>query len=101
MSAHRPARNLFPAAWRGRFLRPRIEGLEDRLAPAYFTLNPGGNLLATIQTADSNNDATNTIVLAPGNYPVTGGLIQNTVTLRNGSTILTKSLDIVGQLPIK
>ena len=73
---------------------PRLESLEDRLAPAFFSLHPGDNLLATIQTADGNADATNTIILAPGNYPVTGGLIQNTVTLGIAPNILTKSLEI-------
>ena len=73
MFSHRPARNLFPAAWRGRFLRPWLESLEERLAPALFSLHPGDNLLATIQTADGNTDATNTIILAPGTYQVTGG----------------------------
>ncbi len=102
MFSHRPARNPFPVAWRRRFVLPcSLESLEERVAPAYFSLQSGGNLLATIQTADSNTDATNTIILAPGMYPVTGGVIQNTVALGTAPNLLTKSLEIVGQLPIK
>jgi hypothetical protein len=63
-------------------VRPKLEVLEDRLAPAVFNVNSLADLLApaagtvtlrsAIQAANTNSDATNTINLTlPGTYKIT------------------------------
>lgn len=52
--------------------RPRLEGLEDRLAPAIYNVSDTTTLLAALKaaTAFTNEDFNNTILVAPGHYPV-------------------------------
>jgi hypothetical protein len=78
-----------------RTLRPLLETLEDRTAPAVFNVPSGNepgtiipNLGAAIVLADANSDASNIINLAPGSYPVVNQAIV---------AASSKTLMIVGQ----
>jgi adhesin/invasin len=54
---------------------PRLRLLEERTVPAVYTVSsgPSGMSLATaVQLAEANNDASNTIDLAPGAYSLAG-----------------------------
>src|SRR5262249_22223296 len=67
--------------------RPRLEMLEDRLAPALFSVSNGSSLAAAIAASGSNDDTQNVIDLAPGTYSVTGQVIK---------VASTKTLAIIG-----
>jgi len=69
--------------------RPRLEGLEDRLAPAVFNVTDGPSLVNAIATAAANADSSNTINLAAATYQVANEVIN--------ISALDKSLTIVGQ----
>jgi hypothetical protein len=64
-----------------RGVRPRVEELEPRVAPAIFNVSTTGGLRAAILTADTNTDTSNTINLLTSTLTVgqTGGefLIQD------------------------
>ncbi len=80
---------------RGRSLRPQLEELENRLAPAQFNPTSGDELRADLLAADGNSDATNTITLTGQAYQLTTAsplLVQN----QNSGTVPTKTITIVG-----
>src|SRR6516165_8798180 len=76
-------------------VRPRLEELEARLAPANLNVNSIGGLLSAIQTADGNSDASNTIVLAQGTYTLKGAALSE-IQIQN-RTATNKTLTIAGQ----
>ncbi|HLJ97825.1 MAG TPA: hypothetical protein VKU02_31980, partial [Gemmataceae bacterium] len=63
----------------------RVEELEPRTTPATFNVSSIGSLLSAIQTADSNTDAGNRIVLAPGGYMLSGNT-SNEILIQNPTT---------------
>jgi hypothetical protein len=77
---------------RKRRVRLNLEELEPRIVPATINVSSTPTLLSAIQTADSNTDASNTIVLAPGTYTLKGNTsseiqIQNQTTTNKTLTI--------------
>src|SRR5690348_5468033 len=62
-------------------ITPRLEALEDRLTPATFNVTPTGAGLSSLAgaVAQANQDTSpDTIVLAPGQYNLTGQLAVTT-----------------------
>ena len=82
---------------------PTIVSLEDRIAPAVFTPLPvfdglTGSLRDAIQQADTNDDASNTIILQPATYTITKGELadpKRKVLL----SVPAKTLNIIGATP--
>src|SRR5262245_26458157 len=77
--------------------RLRFEALEDRTVPAQFNPLPGtldgtaGSLRAVINTANTNGDTTNTIILNAGTY--------NLVALGDLQLTAAKTYTFVGKGP--
>ena len=99
MSARRASRTASSRFATRRCFQPRLELLETRIAPAVFNVpngpDPGtniGSLGAAIQLADTNDDTTNIINVAPGTYSV---INQQISAATSGAS--TKTLTIVGQ----
>ena len=58
-------------------VRPRLEKLESRIAPAVFNVSGTGGIGAlreAIQQADTNKDASNTIYIASSTYMLSDSL---------------------------
>ncbi len=94
--------------WQGKILRrrcrtarPIAELLEERLAPAIFNVLPTvtdgsiGSLRYAIDQANGNNDASNTINLAAGNYQLTDTTDGN-LLIQDLAGIPSKTLKIIG-----
>src|SRR5258708_33665703 len=83
--------------------QPRLEELESRLAPATFTPQPSTvdgarlSLRDAINSADSNGDASNTILLAAGTYTLSDTLAGNLQIQDTAAGLSSKTLTIVGQ----
>ncbi len=80
-------------------LRPDVQGLEDRTAPATYMV-PGqiGTLAAAITQADGDGNTKDTIVItAPGSYPLNSDDVQ--VQAANAD-VPAKQLTIMGALPL-
>src|SRR5271168_4200000 len=86
----RPSRKPY----RKQSVRPLLELLEVRTAPASLTASNLQQLQAALVTADSNNDASNSITLTGTTYLVSGGGLQ----IQN-ATNLQKTLTITGAGP--
>jgi hypothetical protein len=79
--------------------RPVVEALEKRCAPAIFNPPPdadAASLRDAIAQADSNSDASNTIMLAAGEYPLSDPM-NGHIVIQNTSSLPDKTLLIVGQ----
>lgn len=72
-----------------------LEELESRLNPATFNVSSVSDLLSAIQTADGNTDASNTIIMASGNY-ILSGATSSEILIQNQSTS-AKTLIVTNQ----
>jgi hypothetical protein len=88
MSSQHPARPR-------RRVHPRLEELEPRLVPTIFHESTISGLLTAIQASDSNADASNTIILAPGTYTLSGNTTSE-ILIQNATTT-NKTLILQGQ----
>jgi len=61
--------------------RLHLEALEDRLVPATFNVPQDTSLLSAISRAAGSSDASSTILVAPGTYPVLNQLLNATNSL--------------------
>jgi hypothetical protein len=91
------------AAPRKEAVRPWLEELEGRFAPAMFSPLPSAadgasqSLRAALLAADANGDASNTISLAAGTYTLTDAAAGNLLIQDTASGVASKTFTLVGQ----
>ena len=91
------------AAPRKPSVRPWLEELEGRLAPATFNPLPSAvdgtsqSLRSAILTADTNGDSSNTISLAAGTYSLADATAGNLLIQDTASGVASKTFTLVGQ----